>query len=448
MTLIFTFEADSSIGISVKFDRAQSMPLTTSIYNTVNFKEKLVLLFAAMLFVAQPIPIFSSKLAMFILAAIGIWILLFHRRIKQSAGFWQILTVFILLGLPGLISLFGSYNIERSIEFVLLIPLFFAAGIALYSLLQNFRAAQILSTVIAITSMCWVLDGIVQYILGADLLGVPIEDNGNGRLRITGPFRDNNHLGMLLAVTLPVTLKWLDKFHKSSQFVYIFCLAFVLLGTGARTHWVTFFFAIAGFYWFSKGGRLLLICTIVPALVLSVWVASSSSLVAQKKLNKFSSIPTTLADLDKNLSGRIHIWSTAINMGLTYPLTGVGVKSFKYAYEDSNLEWDPTGRKKRNRKVSHAHHQWISMFAETGIFGVISLVAIVLLILYISKRSYSGLNFYSYPWLLSFLLIINPLNSMQPLFKMWWFPIVLLVTVAQISAVEHVKNRVGCGGSN
>jgi len=414
------------------------------IYNSISFKEKIVLFFTAMLFVAQPLPFFNSKVAIFVLSAIGCWILLTNKNLKQNAVFLQLLTVFILLGVPGLVSLPGSYNIGKSTDFVLLIPLFFAAAISVFSVLRNYKAAQILSTVIAITSICWVLDALAQYTFGVDVLGIPLEDRRSWGLRTTGPFRDNNHLGMLLAVTLPVTLKWLCTFHKSSQLLYIGCLGFVLLVIGARTHWVTLIFAIIGYYWFAKGGRFMLFCGLIPAFILSIWIASSNSVLAEKKLGRFSSIPTSVTQLDKNLSGRVHIWATALNMGATHPLSGVGVKAFKTAYQDENLVWDPTGRKKKKSKVSHAHHQWISVFAETGLLGVASLLMIVIFVVYLTMRSVGGFNFYHYPWFLSFLLIMNPLNSMQPIFKMWWFPIVLLVIVAQLCAIEQDKNQFDC----
>jgi hypothetical protein len=40
--------------------------------------------------------------------------------------------------------------------------------------------------------------------------------------------------------------------------------------------------------------------------------------------------------------------------------------------------------------------------------------------------------------MLSFLLIVNPLNAMPPIFKLWWVPMVLLVIVVQL--VELHRN--------
>ena len=68
---------------------------------------------------------------------------------------------------------------------------------------------------------------------------------------------------------------------------------------------------------------------------------------------------------------------------------------------------------------------------------MIGLISAILLVVVITRRSAIGLSLYKYPWLLSLLLILNPINSMPPLTKMWWMPIVLLVFVAHIAQLEH-----------
>ena len=103
----------------------QPMSFTLPIYNTLSWQEKVVLVFTSMVFVAQPsFPIISSKLSVIILATIGFWILFFQKEIRKNAGFRQILLFFLLLGVPGLISMCGTYNIRETLWFVLLVPVF------------------------------------------------------------------------------------------------------------------------------------------------------------------------------------------------------------------------------------------------------------------------------------------------------------------------------------
>ena len=318
------------------------MSLTLPIFNTLSWQEKVVLVFTSMVFVAQPFPFVTAKLAVFILASIGFWILFFQREIGRNAGFRQLLLIFLLLGVPGLISLCGTYNLGKTLDFVLLIPVFFAAGITMYSLFSNQRTAKILITVIAVCSILWIIDALWQQVTGTDVLGISLEKRGKWGSRVTGPFNGNNHLGMLLAVTLPVTLKWLSRFHIVLQLLYISMLGLVLLLTGVKTNWITFVLAIICFYWFVRGGRRSLLCILLPLLIGCVWAAGSYSPLASKKLNQLISVPTTLEAWDKKGSGRLHIWAAAWNMGIENPLTGVGAKSFKYAYLDHKADWDPS----------------------------------------------------------------------------------------------------------
>ena len=418
------------------------MSFAQPIYNTLSWQEKVVLVFTSMVFVAQPLPFVTAKLAVIVLAVGGFWILFFQREIGKNVGFRQILLIFLLLGVPGLISLCGTYNIQETLKFVLLIPVFFATGIAMYSLFSNQRTAKILVTVIAVCSILWIIDSLVQQVVGTDLLGISRENRGWWGSRVTGPFNGNNHLGMLLAVTLPVTLKWLSRFHIVLQLLYICMLGLVLLLTGVKTNWITFVLAIICFYWFVRGGRRSILCITVPLLIGCVWAANSYSPIASKKLNQLISVPTTLEGWDKKSTGRLYIWAAAWNMGIENPLTGVGAKSFKYAYLDHEVDWYPSGHKYGTSTPSHAEHQWISIFAETGFLGVICLVGTLLLVICLAVRSPYGFNFYHYPWLLTFLLILNPINSMPPLFKMWWFPIFLLAVISQISAVENAEREI------
>jgi O-antigen ligase len=312
-------------------------------------------------------------------------------------------------------------------------------------LFSNQRTAKILVTVIAVCSILWIIDALWQQVTGTDVLGIPLEDRGRWGSRVTGPFNGNNHLGMLLAVTLPVTLKWLSRFHIVLQLLYISMLGLVLLLTGVKTNWITFVLAIICFYWFVRGGRRSLLCILVPLLICSVLAAYSYSPLAKNKLNQLTSVPTTLKGWDEKSTGRIHIWAAAWNMGMENPLTGVGAKSFKYAYLDHRVDWDPSPQKNGITAHSHAEHQWISIFAETGFLGVICLAGTVLLVICLAVRSPYGFNFYHYPWLLTFLLILNPINSIPPLFKMWFFPIFLLAIISQISAVENAEREIDTG---
>jgi hypothetical protein len=129
---------------------------------------------------------------------------------------------------------------------------------------------------------------------------------------------------------------------------------------------------------------------------------------------------------------------TAWNMTKANPLTGVGAKAFNYAFEEYEVS-DQYNIVDGKGGAYHAHHPWVSMVAEKGILGLFGLIGVIVLMFSITTRNSGWAKLHTYPWLLSFVLLINPLNSMLPLFKTWWFPIVLLVIVAHLVDVAKKK---------
>jgi len=408
------------------------------IYGTITLQEVIALCITAMLFVAQPFG-GAARVAFIALAVAGVWVLYKDRRLAKSIGIKQLGLIVLLIGVPGILSLWNSVNVEETRKFILFLPIFFFAGATIYSLFMNEKLLAVLTTIIAITSIVWILDGIYQYFTGSDLLGNPLV----GTVRVSGPFT-NTHLGMLLTVTLPVTLKWLKRFGLSSQIVYILLLAFTLCFAGVRTDILTFFFGIIVFYCFyfrTTRKKVIFIACFVLLLFSVGWIAISVSDIAEHKFDATIAIFQD-GDFRSNsntvLSGRVEIWEAGLSMFKEEPVTGIGALCFQDAYETHKPNEEITGEFLLVKDAFHAHHVWIGTLAETGIVGFIGLAGAVMFLVLLTCRSRSGFNLYTYPWMLSFLLIVNPLNSMMPIFKLWWVPIVLLVIVVQL--VELHRN--------
>ena len=408
------------------------------IYNSVTGQEVIALCITALLFVGQPFH-GIAKVGFIALAVTGVFLLWRDKHLIHSVGIKQFGVIVLLLGLPGLFSLCNSVSVGETIKFILFVPVFFLAGVTIYSLLSNYKLLRILTIIIAVTSFAWIIDAIYQYYAGSDLLGNPLV----GKIRVTGPFK-NTHLGMLLVVTLPITLKWLTRVGWGSQIAYLLVLAFVLLIAGVRTDMVSFLMVIPLFYFFyirTNRNRVLVAVCFVPLLVATCWIGISNSKLAKQKADQTLILfeePTDFRNkLNVVLSGRVDIWQAGWNMFKSSPVTGIGAKSFGAAYDD----YKPTEEEIQSPLLVedgiHAHHVWISALAELGIIGVIGFASAVTLIIVLTIRSRCGFDLYTYPWMLSFLVIINPFNTMPPIFKMWWVPIVLLVIVAQLIEIRR-----------
>lgn len=402
------------------------------IFGTITLQEVIVLCLTAMLFVGQPFGNLS-QIAFISLAVAGV--LVFHndKSIARSIGIKQIGIVVLLLGLPGVFSLLSTVNSGETTKFAGFLPVFFFAGVTIFSLCMNYKLLDVLVTIIAITSVVWVLDSIVQYFTGNDLLGNPMV----ATVRVSGPF-SNTHLGMLLTVTLPITLKWLARFGWTCQIVYILVLAFTLFFTGVRTDILTFILSIFVFYVFyirTTCGRLIFISCFVPMLVFVGWVGITNSAIAKARFETTTAIfqqGDFRNNLNRALSGRIEIWEASWSMFNEEPITGIGANSFQEAYQSHKPDSEMGNEVLLVNDAYHVHHVWIGILAETGMVGFFGLVGAIAFLVFLTCKSRGGFNLYTYPWMLSFLLIINPFNTMPPLFKLWWVPIVLLVIVVHL----------------
>jgi probable O-glycosylation ligase (exosortase A-associated) len=85
------------------------------------------------------------------------------------------------------------------------------------------------------------------------------------------------------------------------------------------------------------------------------------------------------AGIDESAMGRIYAWQAAMGMALSYPLTGVGLNNFIYNYFEFSPHWDG-----RNHAV---HSTWFGVMAETGLLGLLTFIAMIVLIARISIRS-------------------------------------------------------------
>lgn len=410
------------------------------IYNTITTQECIATCLIAILFVAQP---FSgiSRVPLFVLTGIGVWICLRDKEKIYRTSFYQLGIISLLFLIPGLISFWNTYSPEKTAYFVFIIMVcFYFSGVAIISTIWNDVCFKLLTAIISITSCLWVIDAIYELCVGKDMLGIPVMPSG----RLSGPFSDSTHLGVLLVVLLPVTLSWLEKYNWILTLTYLTGLVFVLIFADVRTDLVTFMIAVPLYYMWTRRGRFTLLFILLP-IILSV--AGISFLIAQARPYNVSSVKSveklidssfSYKQADKFLSGRLDIWMTAWNMTKENPVTGVGAKAFNYAFEEYEAS-DQYNVVDGKGGAYHAHHPWVSMVAEKGIVGLFGFIGVIVLMFSITTRNSGWAKFHTYPWLLSFVLLINPLNSMPILFKTWWFPIVLLVIVAHLVDVAKKK---------
>lgn len=114
---------------------------------------------------------------------------------------WALLLL-LALWVPQLVSLTVAVDFDRALRTALTYPLFAIAILPLLWVARRRDVATPLLYVVLALAVFWSLDGVFQFVTGANLLGYPY----NGR-RIDGLFHPNMRLGIVLAHLLPFVLE-------------------------------------------------------------------------------------------------------------------------------------------------------------------------------------------------------------------------------------------------
>ncbi len=383
-----------------------------------------------MLLAMQPFP-GGARIPALLLFLLGLWMLWTKRISIRDRSSKRLGVAFLLIGIPVVISIPESYAQSKSINIALLLPLFYVIGLALLKSLAAPLGRSRLQHWILILMLIWLTDAYIQFFLGKDVLGIPVYDD-----RIVGPFDANIFLAIYLPLMLPVALWNLSKRHPLLAIVLIGLVGFISGMSGARFTLLMFILScITLITRFSLKHIIALTIIITISLSSAIYLSKSISerLTRFTLINKETDISLT-EKLDIVSSRRITLWATALHMIKANPLTGVGANSFKEAYiyhapADDYYVKTGTG-------IFHAHHFYISIAAETGLIGLGSFIAILIL----SFRHYYSASeknrqqaiIYANP----LLIIFFPFPAQPVLFTFWWFPVILLFYCGMLAALE------------
>jgi len=136
------------------------------------------------------------------------------------------------------------------------------------------------------------------------------------------------------------------------------------------------------------------------AMVLLLWIRSSKKVLGMVFLVLFTigywfSAPDVMKDRfssaveydkDTTASDRLDKWKAGLEMLVTHPLTGVGIRNFGYHYVRSGYT------SARSPAATAAHNLFVQAFSETGLVGIIVLLS-VMYIIYKRNREVRELYF-------------------------------------------------------
>lgn len=369
-----------------------------------------------------------------LLVLLGIWLVWKQRAALFDAPSARRLTiVFGLLLVPVLISIPASYGMRNSFNVAIVLVAYYFAGLALLRVLRGDTERAWLAKWILFMLTFWIVDSIIQYIVGTDLFGIPITGDG----RITGPFEETLRQPLLIALFLPAALWFLLRKGSSIPALVFFAVAgFVAMLGGVRMVFVMLVIVAAGLYiklprWRWKIPSLLL----AFALLLTAMSLSPEMQLRMKRMSEIRDLGFETINLP--LGYRPVIWETASRMLIARPLTGVGAGAFAKAYDDFSTRASDVFRGGVGESVYHAHQAYFSMAAETGLPGLLGLIVAIVLCIKWYRAASPERRDQAWPYALGLVVYFFPFNTQPPLYHgNWMFLVILLLFATLLAALD------------
>lgn len=378
-------------------------------------------------------PHLSPRLPSALLGLLGGWLVWTRRTsLFASTAARRLSYIFALLLVPMMLSLPASFDWRFSSLVTTAVALYFLVGLALLHGLRDDAPRLWLAKWLTVVMLVWAVDGVIQYIFGKDLLGIPLYRDG----RVTGFFaRGNMSLSTILAILLPIPLWYFMRKNLVAMFSFFMLAGVVAVLVGLRNSLVMMSVVAVGTS--LRLSRRYRLGFIVIALV--VLGSVSLSPIMQERLQRFGELgTTTFEQYDRITSGRLTIWETAGRMFVDRPLTGVGVGMFARVYEVySTRPDDPFRSDGAYGRPLPAHNVYVSIAAETGIVGLLAIVAAFVLCLKWYYAAPPPRREQAWPYAFGLLIALFPFSIEYTLYVHWFFPVPLLLLTAMLSALEE-----------
>ncbi|HEY9098802.1 MAG TPA: O-antigen ligase family protein [Thiobacillus sp.] len=377
----------------------------------------------------------SSELPVFIMAILGGMLIWKHgKQVVWSGGAKTFSLLFLCIWIPIALSVPDSLWFKKSLSTALTYPRIYFAGIYLIWMLRDDLAQQRLLKLAAWLLLFWVVDALIQAVVGYDLLGYAYPERLNG---IYGP--DNWKLGLTLAMLAPVLWEYVSRHGKNWQ------LALAWLGTAAvvllasnRESWIVF--AIATLMWSWVYARRLgfhpvklLAPLALIALAAGAGAYQANAKFAQRMDQSMAALDFSYQSLDKASSFRVHLWNNAVTVLENHPINGAGVRSYRYAYtryaekNDPYVSDDGIG-------MFYAHQLLLEVGSETGLIGLAGL----LLFFVIFIRAGGSISSHPLAWAawLGAFAWLFPINTHTAVYSSYWS--MLIWWMIAISSCSHL----------
>ncbi len=207
-------------------------------------------------------------------------------------------------------------------------------------------------------------------------------------------FNDHTSYGAVLAFFLPfsIALFYLNHRHFLFRFLALLCMCILILGlilSFTRAAWISLVIAtiIATFIAFKINRKILFI---VPIICLIFGIIFANPILETLSKNKQDSSDnllehvTSISNISTDASNmeRINRWQCAFAMFIEKPFFGWGPGTYQFHYAPFQLSRDRTIISSNFGDMGNAHSEYFGTLSESGFFGLISFLFLVLVVVF------------------------------------------------------------------
>ena len=349
-----------------------------------NLFELLLVLYAASLAVGK-----TLWLPLLIMSICGLYLIFTHvrGRILRKDGDLRLLIVALSVGLPSLISIVNTEDLERTVKFLVTFPLFVAVGFFAFYRARQGLNLRLLATGLGVIYLIWFGAVVWQFVDP----GSPFGKSDGGRYH--GFFA--NHLGGDLKMPVIAVgfgffiagILWDFRLRLLGAFVISSVVVLVIL-SGTRMVWLSLVWVsllgvcVSLIVWRAHALKFVL------AALLLASVLGGSIFIVIKDTPLMSRVNQSLIifenpsyqTINRALSNRLPMWETTLDMGTENPVFGTGANAWRYAYpkyvpEDRSghlvVVDGSSGRELGGYLFPHQHV--LEVFSATGFSGLLGL---------------------------------------------------------------------------
>jgi O-antigen ligase len=360
-----------------------------------------------------------------------------RQRIRQVSVI--IVPIFLCFWIPLVVSSFDSYMPAKSWTSSIAALRFLAAALSIAVLLKADSARWRVIRWTAFLLVFWSVDGFVQLIFGSDLFGIAMNPD-----RLNAMFvQKYQFYGPTLAMLSPLLLEHARRNWPAPFWVVAFTLTLgAVLIAGMRAGWLMMAMVLIVYAWLlfrHENRKLRSVSLTIPILVAVTIIGSYMvSPLFQERLQQSMTITQgTEAAVIEASNRRMPIFKTSLAMFEAHPVNGVGVRAFPKAYMEFAAEDDIHIRLSGGTSgATHAHNLVLEVMSDTGSIGLLGMLVGFYLVFRLWRGMSPARRTEAFPFALSLVLILFPLNSHFALFGTYTSSLIWVVFGLWASCID------------